>query len=41
MGKGNRGAVLETFIIIDGIDSIMDKFLENYESSEYVIIDEI
>ena len=26
---------------VDGIDSIMDKFLENYESSEYVIIDEI
>jgi nucleoside-triphosphatase THEP1 len=26
---------------VEGIDSIMDKFLENYESSEYVIIDEI
>ena len=26
---------------VEGIDAIMDKFLENYESSEYVIIDEI
>jgi len=26
---------------IEGIDSIMDKFLEGYENSEYVIIDEI
>ncbi|MBA7647047.1 hypothetical protein ES703_54816 [subsurface metagenome] len=26
---------------VEGIDSIMDKFLENYERSEYVIIDEI
>lgn len=26
---------------VEGIDYIMDKFLENYESSEYVIIDEI
>ena len=26
---------------VDGIDAIMDKFLESYESSEYVIIDEI
>ncbi len=26
---------------VEGIDSIMDKFLENYENSEYVIIDEI
>ncbi len=26
---------------VEGIDSIMDKFLEDYESSEYVIIDEI
>lgn len=26
---------------IEGIDTIMDKFLESYESSEYVIIDEI
>ncbi len=26
---------------VEGIDSIMDKFLENYDSSEYVIIDEI
>jgi len=26
---------------IEGIDSIMDKFLESYENSEYVIIDEI
>ncbi len=26
---------------VEGIDSIMDKFLENYESSEIVIIDEI
>jgi len=26
---------------VEGIDSIMDKFLGNYESSEYVIIDEI
>ncbi len=26
---------------VEGIDSIMDKFLENYEGSEYVIIDEI
>ena len=26
---------------VEGIDSTMDKFLENYESSEYVIIDEI
>jgi len=26
---------------VEGIDFIMDKFLENYESSEYVIIDEI
>jgi nucleoside-triphosphatase THEP1 len=26
---------------VEGIDSIMGKFLENYESSEYVIIDEI
>ena len=26
---------------VEGIDNIMDKFLESYESSEYVIIDEI
>jgi len=26
---------------VEGIDTIMDKFLESYESSEYVIIDEI
>ncbi|MBA7478558.1 hypothetical protein ES707_13985 [subsurface metagenome] len=26
---------------VEGIDAIMDKFLESYESSEYVIIDEI
>jgi nucleoside-triphosphatase THEP1 len=26
---------------IEGIDTIMDKFLESYENSEYVIIDEI
>jgi nucleoside-triphosphatase len=26
---------------IEGIDAIMDKFLESYENSEYVIIDEI
>ena len=26
---------------VEGIDAIMDKFLENYEGSEYVIIDEI
>ena len=26
---------------LEGIDTIMDKFLESYESSEYVIIDEI
>ena len=26
---------------VDGIDAIMDKFLESYDSSEYVIIDEI
>lgn len=26
---------------VDGIDAIMDKFLESYVSSEYVIIDEI
>jgi nucleoside-triphosphatase THEP1 len=26
---------------VDGIEAIMDKFLESYESSEYVIIDEI
>jgi nucleoside-triphosphatase THEP1 len=26
---------------VDGIDAIMDKFLESYNSSEYVIIDEI
>jgi nucleoside-triphosphatase THEP1 len=26
---------------VEGIDSIMDKFLEGYKSSEYVIIDEI
>jgi len=26
---------------VEGIDAIMDKFLESYDSSEYVIIDEI
>ena len=26
---------------VDGIDTIMDKFLESYKNSEYVIIDEI
>lgn len=26
---------------IEGIDAIMDKFLESYENSEYVVIDEI
>ena len=26
---------------VEGIDAIMDKFLESYEKSEYVIIDEI
>jgi len=26
---------------VEGIDTIMDKFLESYESSEYVIVDEI
>lgn len=26
---------------VEGIDTIMDKFLENYKSSDYVIIDEI
>jgi nucleoside-triphosphatase len=26
---------------IEGIDTIMDKFLESYENSEYVVIDEI
>jgi len=26
---------------LEGIDTIMDKFLESYENSEYVIIDEI
>jgi nucleoside-triphosphatase len=26
---------------VEGIDTIMDKFLESYDSSEYVIIDEI
>jgi len=26
---------------IEGIDTIMDKFLESYEKSEYVVIDEI
>jgi len=26
---------------VEGIDTIMDKFLESYEASEYVIIDEI
>lgn len=26
---------------VEGIDTIMDKFLESYENSEYVIIDEI
>ena len=26
---------------VEGVDAIMDKFLESYETSEYVIIDEI
>jgi len=26
---------------VDGIDTIMDKFLESYKNSEYVIIDEV
>jgi nucleoside-triphosphatase THEP1 len=37
----NGPSVSRYKVNVEGIDAIMDKFLENYESSEYVIIDEI
>ena len=37
----NGPSVSRYRVNVEGIDAIMDKFLESYDSSEYVIIDEI